>query len=95
MDPFQLKLFESIVSTGPVAALLVLAVWWQTRGNQALVQQLNTERIERMEAMEDEIDRQRTRSDDCEKDRLELHRKISDIELDRAKKESLPSPCRK
>lgn len=71
------KCIESLIATGPVAVILGVAVWWQTRGNQALITQLNTERAERMDAMDKEIIRLRERSDKCETDRIELHKQIA------------------
>jgi hypothetical protein len=52
-------------------------VWWQTKGNQALVTQLNAERAERLDAMDTEIDHLRQRSEACERDRLELHKQVA------------------
>lgn len=80
MDSTFLKLLDSVIATGPVAILLIIAIWWQTRGNQALVTQLNAERGERLDAMDKEIERQRERSDECERDRLSLHRALADLQ---------------
>lgn len=71
------KVIDSLVTTGPVALILAAGLWWQTRGNQSLVKQLNTERCQRLDAMDEEINRQRKRSDDCERDRLALHQEIA------------------
>lgn len=59
MDGLFTKLLESLFVSGPVALILATAVWWQTKGNQALVTQLDKERTERMDAMDAEIERQR------------------------------------
>lgn len=80
MDSNFIKLLDSVIATGPVAVLLIIAIWWQTKGNQALVTQLNAERAKRLDAMDKEIDRQRQRSEECEKDRLSLHRLLADIQ---------------
>ena len=56
MDPaFADKAFDTLIATGPVAVILAIAVWWQTKGNQALVTQLNIERTDRLDAMDSEI----------------------------------------
>jgi hypothetical protein len=73
------KAFEVIVSTGPVAMILVIAVWWQTKGNQALVTELNKERTDRLNAMDRELQRLRDRSDRCEADRIELHKQLANL----------------
>lgn len=78
MDPaFNAKIFESLIATGPVAVILAVAVWWQTKGNQALVNQLNAERGERLDAMDAEIQHLRDRSESCERDRIELHKQVA------------------
>lgn len=80
MDPLLVNALDSIATNGPVAVLLIIAIWWQTKGNQALVTQLNAERAERLDAMDKEIDRQRERSEECERDRLELHKLIFQLQ---------------
>jgi len=80
MDPsLTVKAFDTILATGPVAVILAIAVWWQTKGNQALVTQLNAERINRLDAMDGEIQHLRDKSESCEKDRLELHKQIAGL----------------
>ncbi len=80
MDPsLTAKAFETIATTGPVAIILVIAVWWQTKGNQALVTELSKERNERLDAMDKELQRLRDRSDKCEADRIDLHRQLAKI----------------
>jgi hypothetical protein len=80
MDPsLAAKAFETIAATGPVAAILVIAVWWQTKGNQALVTELNSERTDRLNTMDKELQRLRDRSDQCEKDRIDLHKQLAKI----------------
>jgi len=80
MDPsIVAKSFEVIAATGPVAVILVIAVWWQTKGNQALVTELNKERTDRLNGMDAELQRLWDRSDKCEADRLELHKQLAKI----------------
>ena len=70
---------EPVLKSGPVAALLILAVWWLTKGNEKLVTALNTERKERLDSLTQQVDKLEKRSDDCEKDRLNLHRLLADV----------------
>ena len=80
MDPSLVaKTFDTLVATGPVAVILVIAVWWQTKGNQALVTELNKERNERLNSMDKELHRLRERSDRCEADRIDLHKQLANI----------------
>jgi hypothetical protein len=80
MEPSLIaKTFEVVAATGPVALILVIAVWWQTKGNQALVTELNKERNDRLNAMDRELQRLRDRSDKCEADRIELHKQLAKI----------------
>lgn len=71
------QVINQLIATGPVAVILAVAVWWQTKGQQALINQLNTEREERMDSMDKEIVRLRDRSDKCEADRIELGHRIA------------------
>ena len=71
------KILESLIATGPVAVILAVAVWWQTKGNQALVNQLNAERGDRLDTMDAEIKHLRDRSESCERDRIDLHKQIA------------------
>ena len=78
MEPaFTAKIIDSLITTGPVAIILAVGVWWQTKGNLALVKQLNVERGERLNAMDQEIKQLRDRSESCERDRLELHKQMA------------------
>ena len=80
MDPaFAAKAFDTLIATGPVAVILAIAVWWQTKGNQALVTQLNIERTDRLDAMDSEIQHLREKSENCERDRIELHKQIAGL----------------
>lgn len=80
MDPaFAAKAFDTLIATGPVAVTLAIAVWWQTKGNQTLVTQLNAERTDRLDAMDDEIKHLRVKSENCERDRVELHKQIAGL----------------
>lgn len=66
------RLIDTIVATGPVAALLLIAVWHQTKGQAALIKQLNEERTERLEQMDGHMQRLETRADSCEQDRRRM-----------------------
>jgi hypothetical protein len=80
MDPtLTSQALETIAATGPVAIILVVAVWWQTKSNQSLVTELNSERNDRLNAMDKELQRLRDRSDKCETDRIELHKQLAKI----------------
>jgi hypothetical protein len=65
-----IKLLES----SPVLAPMLLLVWMLKTGNDKMVSQLNEERKGRLDGMESQIDYLTRRSDECEKDRLSLHR---------------------
>jgi hypothetical protein len=79
MSPELIAVFEPVLKSGPVAALLILAVWWLTKGNEKLVTALNEERRERLDSLTKQVDKLEKRSDDCEKDRLNLHRLLADV----------------
>lgn len=79
MPPEVIASLEPVLKSGPVAALLILAVWWLTKGNEKLVTALNTERKERLDSLTQQVDKLEKRSDDCEKDRLNLHRLLADV----------------
>ena len=79
MPPEIVVALEPVLKSGPVAALLILAVWWLTKGNEKLVTALNTERKERLDSLTQQVDKLEKRSDDCEKDRLNLHRLLADV----------------
>ena len=79
MTPALLAALEPVLKAGPVAVLLLFAVWWLTRGNEKLVRALNTERKERLDSLTQQVDKLEKRSDDCEKDRLNLHRLLADV----------------
>lgn len=79
MPPEVIVALEPVLKSGPVAALLILAVWWLTKGNEKLVTALNTERKERLDSLTQQVDKLEKRSDDCEKDRLNLHRLLADV----------------
>lgn len=79
MPPEVIAALEPVLKSGPVAALLILAVWWLTKGNEKLVTALNTERKERLDSLTQQVDKLEKRSDDCEKDRLNLHRLLADV----------------
>lgn len=71
---------EPVLKAGPVAAILLLAVWWLTRGNEKLVTALNQERAERLDGLTRQVDKLEKKSDDCERDRLNLHRLLAEVQ---------------
>ncbi len=79
MSPELVAVLDPVLRTGPVACLLVLAVWWLTRGNEKLVRALNEERRERLDGLTKQVDKLEKKSDDCEKDRLNLHRLLAEV----------------
>lgn len=88
------KLIESLIAGGPIAILLAIAARWFMKGNEKLTDQLQIERIQRLDQMDKEIARQRTRNDECEEDRRHLHTVIAkhlpDVELTRSGRVKLP-----
>lgn len=66
------RLTDTIVATGPVAALLLIAVWYQTKGQASLIKQINEERGERLQQMENHMQRLEQRADHCEDDRRRM-----------------------
>lgn len=79
MTPELLVALEPVLKAGPVAVLLLFAVWWLTRGNEKLVRALNEERRERLDALTGQVDKLEKKSEDCEKDRLNLHRLLAEV----------------
>ena len=71
------SIWTSLLSAGLPAVLLALAVKWLSAGNKVLINQLNEERGERLDAMEKHISKLQERSDSCERDRLELHKQVA------------------
>ena len=71
------NIWTSLISAGLPAVLLALAVRYLSTGNTALIRELNEERKERLDTMEEHITRLQERSDGCERDRLELHKQIA------------------
>ena len=61
----DLDIWSSIARAGLPALLMALAVWWLQKTNRELVGALNTERSERLDAMESHIE-------NCDTDRREL-----------------------
>lgn len=59
------EIWQSIASAGLPSLLMAVAVWWLQKGNAHLVNELNKERSERLDAMEAHIT-------DCDQDRKEL-----------------------
>jgi hypothetical protein len=77
--PEILPVVEPVLKAGPVAAILLMAVWWLTRGNEKLVMALNQERKERLDGLTSQVDKLEKKSDDCERDRLNLHRILAEV----------------
>ena len=49
---FPTQLWSSLAATGPVALILAIGIWHQTKSNQSLVTQLNSERSDRIDTLE-------------------------------------------
>ena len=79
MSPQLIAILQPVLQSGPVAALLILAVWWLTRGNETLVRALNEERKGRLDSLTSQVDKLEKRSEDCERDRLNLHRLLAEV----------------
>lgn len=75
------RLVDTIVATGPVAALLLIAVWHQTKGQAALITQLNDEREERLTQMEGHMARLEARADACETDRRRMSEELVKLKV--------------
>jgi len=82
IPPEILPVVEPVLKAGPVAAILLTAVWWLTRGNEKLVMALNQERRERLDSLTNQVDKLEKKSDDCERDRLNLHRLLAEVRAD-------------
>jgi hypothetical protein len=80
IPPEILPVVEPVLKAGPVSAILLLAVWWLTRGNEKLVTALNQERAERLDSLTKQVDKLEKKSDDCERDRLNLHRILTEVQ---------------
>jgi hypothetical protein len=78
-SPEIIAVLEPVLKAGPVAVLLLLAVWWLTKGNETLVRALNEERRERLDGLTKQVDKLEKRSEDCERDRLNLHRILAEV----------------
>jgi hypothetical protein len=74
------QVLQSTAAASPAAALLLIAVKWLTTSNKELVTELNKERQARLDNMGQQINRLQARSDDCEKDRLNLHRQVAELQ---------------
>jgi hypothetical protein len=79
ISPEILPVVEPVLKAGPVAAILLVAVWWLTKGNETLVRALNEERRERLDSLTKQVDKLEKKSDDCERDRLNLHRILAEV----------------
>ena len=65
MTELDIAIVKSIAEAGLPAMLMAAAVYWLQRSNTKLVNQLNAERSERLDAMEQHVK-------DCDTDRKEL-----------------------
>lgn len=68
------EVFLKLIESSPLLGPMLVLVWILKTGNDKMVAQLNTERKERLDAMDRQIEHLLRRSDECEKDRLALHR---------------------
>lgn len=59
------EIWNQIAAAGLPALLMAVAVWWLQKGNTSLVNELNKERSQRLDAMEAHIK-------DCDDDRRNL-----------------------
>jgi len=59
------EIWNQIASAGLPALLMAVAVWYLQKGNNELVKELNRERSERLDSMEQHIK-------DCDEDRKQL-----------------------
>lgn len=78
----------SIAQHGPIAVLLAGALWWMTKDKETTIHNLNQERKDFIMQVQEEreahfstltgeLQRLRARSDECERDRLEMHKQIA------------------
>jgi septal ring factor EnvC (AmiA/AmiB activator) len=72
---------SEILKTTPTLAPMLLLVWWlkgafdkSTTNQELLVNELNSERKDRLDGMEAQINKLEVESKECQKDRLNLHR---------------------
>lgn len=80
MDPvFLSNLINGLVGAGLPSLLMAVAVCHLNKSNNVLIQELNREREERLDAMQAHIEKLEAKSDTCERDRLELHRQIAKL----------------
>lgn len=68
------EIFLKLIDSSPLLGPMLVLVWILKTGNDKMVAQLNTERQERLDGMDKQIEHLLRRSDECEKDRLALHR---------------------
>lgn len=59
------EIWNQIAAAGLPALLMAVAVWWLQKGNTSLVNELNKERSQRLDVMENHIK-------DCDDDRRNL-----------------------
>ena len=68
------EIYMKLIENSPVLGPMLFLVWMLKLGNDKMVAQLNEERKGRLDNMDGQIDYLSRRSDECEKDRLALHR---------------------
>jgi hypothetical protein len=68
------EIYMKLIENSPILGPMLFLVWMLKIGNDKMVAQLNEERKGRLDNMDGQIDYLSRRSDECEKDRLALHR---------------------
>jgi hypothetical protein len=68
------EIYMKLIENSPILGPMLFLVWMLKLGNDKMVAQLNEERKGRLDNMDGQIDYLSRRSDECEKDRLALHR---------------------
>lgn len=98
METLIVKAIEQLITGSPVFALMIWAIIHfkkasevQASSNQQLIEQMQAERSERLDDMEQDIIRQRERTDECEKDRLNLYKIIGHMEMGQFRPVESPS----
>jgi hypothetical protein len=80
MQPsFLDSILTSVASQGPLCGVLLLAVWWLTRNNKAILDAYNKERDDRITGLE-------THVNECNDDRKKIRDQMVDLLVAQAKK---------
>jgi hypothetical protein len=76
-------LFTKLLDTALTLAVMGVAVWWLQKTLAQFIGRWDQERAARLDAMDKELQRQREdiarqreRNDECERDRLAIHREL-------------------